>query len=359
MDLTAIIPAVDEPDVDATIRSLLTQKLPPDRVIVAWNNHTNDSTKLAVERVSDPRIELHDLGQITGRKAGALNAVLPLVNTEYVLVMDADTTMGEEFLSTAEEFLAGQHVYAAVGGVFHGVKPSGMLQWFQYLEYERFAHEVERTHRVMVMTGTGSVIRMDALRVVRDSRYLGVLPGEGYYDESAVTEDNEMSLALKSCGYKLASPKECSTTTELMGTWHDLQKQRIRWYRGALDNLRTYGFTKVTRRYWMQQALLMLSVMTFGSYLMLSVANVAFGWFGVSLVWSAVGLIFMVERIATVWNTGWRGRLLAGLIVPELVYSAALQIAFVRGIAAHLRGRTPDWHQAAGVRATTEITERG
>jgi len=347
--ITAIIPAVDEPDIDATIRSLLAQNPSPSRIIVAWNNASSSVTADAVARVQDSRVELHDLGSVSGRKAGAINKVLPEVDTELVLVMDADTVMGPDFLQTAVKTLENKEI-AAVGGVFHGVKPQGFLQWCQYLEYERFSREVERTRRVMVLTGTGSVLRMSALRAVRQGRAEGLLSGEDFYDATAITEDNEMSLALKSCKYLLASPKECSTTTELMGTWKDLQKQRIRWYRGALDNLRTYGYTNTTRRYWFQQVMLLLSVLTFSSYVFISAVSLSMGWFSISPIWLLVGAVFLLERVITVWHTGWRGRLLAALLIPELIYSGTLQVAFLRGILAHVKGSVPEWHQAIGVR---------
>lgn len=353
MSITAIIPAVVEPDIDATITSLLAQDPSPARIIVAVNNTADPTTRLAAESVGDPRVQVVELGQISGRKAGALNAVLPLVDTEHVLVVDADTVMGPDFLATAVPFLDAHPDFGAVGGVFHGVQPTGFLQWCQYLEYERFAHEIDRKHRVLVLTGTGSLLRMDALRDVYKARQGGRLPGSGYYDPAAITEDNEMSLALKTCCWRLASPQECRTTTELMGTWADLRKQRTRWYRGALDNLRTYGWTNVTRRYWRQQAMLALSVITFGSYLLLTGLMVTMGWLGFDSRWSFIGLLFCVERAATVWHTGWKGRVLAALLLPELVYSAALQVEFVRGIVQHLRRQTPDWHQAAGVRVAT------
>ena len=355
MSLTTIIPAVDEPDVDATIRSLLAQSPAPERILVCWNNHTATTTADAVARVDDPRVELHDLGVISGRKAGAINAALPLVDTEFVLVVDADTVLGPDFLAAAETTFAdyADDDLGSVGGVFHGVTPTGWLQWCQYLEYERFAHEIDRKRRVMVLTGTGSVIRMVALEDVRAARARGDLPGEGYYNTDAVTEDNEMTLALKSCGWRLASPKECSTTTELMGTFRDLQKQRIRWYRGALDNLRAYGLTATTHRYWRQQAMLLLSVLTFSTYLASTCVEVLLGWLTFSPIWSLVGLAFMAERVATVWHVGWRARIFAGLMIPELIYSAGLQLAFLRGIAAHLHRQTPDWHQAAGVRTVS------
>ena len=350
--ITAIIPAVDEPDIDRTIRSLLDQSSVPDRIIVAVNNTSSSVTHQAAVRVQDERVEVVDLGSIKGKKAGALNAALALVSTPLVMVVDADTIVSPDFVRQALETLRTPDI-GAVGGIFFGQSPRGWLQWCQAMEYARYGQQVEESRRVMVLTGTAAIIRMSALEDVRRARIDGTLPhGAGtYYDETAITEDNETSLALKSCGWRLASPAECQTTTELMGTMKDLQAQRIRWYRGALDNLRAYGWTSVTRRYIVQQIMLTLSVIGFTSYLLVMNADTILGQLGWSPLWCGVGVLFAVERVRGVWRMGWFARMMAISLLPEMVYALALQVAYVRGVWRHLRGIDPTWHHAAGVRA--------
>ena len=60
--------------------------------------------------------------------------------------------------------------------------------------------------------------------------------------------------------------------------------------------------------------------------------------------WLVVGALFAMVQVATPRHTGWRGRLLAALLYPELVYSAFLQAAFVRAIASSVRGQAIRWH---------------
>ena len=348
--ITAIIPAVDEPDIDRTIRSLLDQSSVPDRIIVAVNNTSSSVTHQAAARVQDERVEVVDLGSIKGKKAGALNAALTLVSTPLVMVVDADTIVSPDFVRQALETLRTPDI-GAVGGIFFGQSPRGWLQWCQAMEYARYGQQVEESRRVMVLTGTAAIIRLQALNDVHQARLRGDLPGHGVYDISAITEDNEMSLALKSCGWRLASPAECQTTTELMGTMKDLQAQRIRWYRGALDNLRAYGWTSVTRRYIMQQIMLTLSVIGFASYLLVMNADTILGQLGWSPLWLGVGVLFALERVRGVWRMGWFARVMAISLLPEMVYALSLQVAYVRGVWRHLRGGDPTWHHAAGVRA--------
>lgn len=48
--------------------------------------------------------------------------------------------------------------------------------------------------------------------------------------------------------------------------------------------------------------------------------------------WLAIGLLFAIERVITAGPAGWRGRLLAAALLPELCYDLFLQAVFVQSI---------------------------
>jgi hypothetical protein len=54
-------------------------------------------------------------------------------------------------------------------------------------------------------------------------------------------------------------------------------------------------------------------------------------------------VIFMVERLVTVWRGGWAARLVALAIFPELFFDAFLQLAYVKGVLDISLGRTAGW----------------
>jgi cellulose synthase/poly-beta-1,6-N-acetylglucosamine synthase-like glycosyltransferase len=235
----------------------------------------------------------------------------------------------------------------AVGGVFAGAEPTGWLEHCQANEYARYSRDVARhAGRVMVLTGTASAFRASAMRDVAAARgtRLPGRPGE-VYDVASLTEDNEITLALKHLGHRLVSPRECVVWTELMPTPGDLYRQRLRWYRGAIDNLRAYGWTRVTTRYWLQQASLAFSVFVLCLLALLTAVGVATGTLRFSLWWSLVGVGFLLERVVSSWRTGSRyGRVLSALLVPELVYDLLLQATFLRAVVDSLRGADAEWH---------------
>ena len=86
------------------------------------------------------------------------------------------------------------------------------------------------------------MFRSRALKTVAESRGT-LLPGHyaDVYDTEALTEDNELTIALKSLGALMISPDRCRVVTEVMPTWRALWHQRLRWQRGALENPGAYG----------------------------------------------------------------------------------------------------------------------
>jgi cellulose synthase/poly-beta-1,6-N-acetylglucosamine synthase-like glycosyltransferase len=213
-------------------------------------------------------------------------------------------------------------------------------------EYTRYAREIARRRgRAVVLTGTASVFRASALRAVAEARgsELPGIRGE-VYDTFALTEDNELTIALKSLGALTISPLECTVVTELMPTWRMLWAQRLRWQRGALENLGEYGLTPQTLRYWAQQIGIGYGVLALFSYFALMVlmllAMDTWVWFP---FWLGIGVLFAIERVVTAWRGGWRARLVAVLVFPELVYDCFLDLAFLKGVFEIAFARSATW----------------
>jgi hypothetical protein len=59
--------------------------------------------------------------------------------------------------------------------------------------------------------------------------------------------------------------------------------------------------------------------------------------------WMGLGLLFAVERVVTVWAGGWRARLLAAALLPELVFASFLDVVYLKGVMDILFGRRAGW----------------
>ena len=331
--VTVLIPAHNEehrlPD---ALASLAAQTRVPEHVIVVADNCT-DGTVAVARALGAEVFETHGN---THRKAGALNQVLdarlPGADAaDVVLVMDADTTLAPRFVEVAASMLAEDAELTAVGGVFFGEPGLGLLGILQRNEYARYSAQIRaRRGRVFVLTGTASMFRAEALLDVAAARgvFIPGAPGR-VYDTAALTEDNELTLALKSLGGTMVSPAECAVRTEIMPTWRALWVQRKRWQRGALENLSAYGFTRATIRYWGQQVAIGYGAIALGLAVLLFAITIAsidhWVWYP---FWMAIGSVFIVERVFTVWREEWRERLVAALLVPELCFDVFQQIVF-------------------------------
>jgi cellulose synthase/poly-beta-1,6-N-acetylglucosamine synthase-like glycosyltransferase len=346
--IVALVPAHNEAaGIRATLESLARQIRPADRVVVIADNCTDDTADIAADALAEVFVTTGNRHKKAGALNQALAEILPTLDPDdAVLVMDADSTLAAKFLAVAGELLAGDRSLGAVGGVFLGTPEHGLVGQLQRNEYARYAREIGRQRgRVMVLTGTASLLRVAALRDI--ARFRGdEAPGQ-VYDTAALTEDNELTLALKTLGWRLVSPRACEVHTDVMGSWCDLWKQRMRWQRGALENLRSYGFTRITSRYWLQQVGMAVGVLALQLYLLVLITTIAAGHLQVRPFWVGVGVVFLFERLVTVWSTGHRGRLLAFPLVIELAYDIFLQAVFVRSLIDIAMRREAQWGTAA------------
>ena len=357
--ITVVIPAHNEAaSVAATLRGLRAQLRTPDRVVVVADNCTDDTVAIARRH----QVTVVETVANDDKKAGALNQALAqllpgLTQDDAILVMDADTVLTPDFLSAAAERLGPDPVLGAVGGIFMGESGAGILGALQRNEYTRYSRDIARRkgRRVMVLTGTATLFRATALQQVARERGI-TFPGASgqVYDTLALTEDNEITLALKTLGWAMVSPQECRNTTELMPTVGDLWEQRLRWQRGALENLRHYGINRVTVAYLLQQLGIGYGVVAFSLYIaMMLITFVAAGGIVLIPFWLLIGLVFAVERTVTVWRGGWLARLVAAPVFVELIYAAFLQAVFVRALFDMATGRTARWHH---LNETQEVT---
>lgn len=350
--VTVLIPAHNEEDKIAdTLRSLQEHDDPPDRIIVVADNCTDGTVELA--RATG--VEVVATVNNTKKKAGALNQVLAgilpdLGENDTVMVMDADTVLDRGYLSAARARMTEDRALMAVGGLFYGEDGAGLLGQFQRNEYTRYSREIKRRRgRVFVLTGTASMFRSRALKTIADSRGT-LLPGHhgDVYDTEALTEDNELTIALKSLGALMISPDKCRVVTEVMPTWRALWHQRLRWQRGALENLGAYGVTPQTTRYWAQQLGIGYGVLALTAYLLLLVVMVValdqWVWFP---FWIGIGTVFAVERVVAVWRSTWQARLLAALLFPELFYAMFLNVVYVKGVYDIMTAKTAQWGHVA------------
>ena len=329
--IVVLIPAHDEA---ATIAEAVTavRLQEADRVIVVTDNCTDDTA----DRARAAGAEVFETVGNTAKKAGALNqalaAELPHLDDEdYVFVQDADSILDPGFLGVAAGHLAADPSLGGVGGTFRGGAGGGVLGMLQRNEYARYGRDVRRLKgKVLVLTGTATLFRVSALRAVLAGRAAGILPAShGVYDETVLTEDNELSQAILHLGYQIRSPKGCTLETEVMLSWRDLYHQRLRWKRGAVENLLQYGLTRITARYWGRQFVTAFGCLVTAAYLASIAYSALAGGIHLHPLWMAITVLFCVERAVSVRDRGWKQMALGATVVAEMPFDIFLQCVHV------------------------------
>lgn len=351
--ITVLIPAHKagyveggRPQIVETIESLQNQSRPPERIIVLANNGGLSDGTIELARAAGAQAVEVPLNP--DKKAGALNFWLDyhlpyLPDGDRILVMDADSALDRDFIRNALIYMAKGH--HAVGGVFQGKEGAGFVGALQRNEYARYARDVSRKKgRTLVLTGTATIFSAQCLKDVVRARSDGGLPGTGavshVYDTKALTEDNELTYALLHLGYRIIAPPECALRTEVMETWHDLARQRYRWKRGAVENNRHYGVTRLTAKYHFLQWWGLLGILVTAIYLTTFTAAIVTGTLSLHALWIGVTVIYMVERVVTVRSRGWRQMLMASVIVIEMpfdIFLQAIQLRALTGALLHTR----------------------
>ncbi len=326
-----LIPARNEEEqIAETIDSVCSQTRPADRIVVIDDGSTDRTAEIARSKGVDV---FETVGNVA-RKAGALNQAYATLakDFDYVLEMDADTTLHPRFL---EEALAEIESSPLLGGVcsrFFAKPSKGFLQRLPALEYARYENICDRRRgRVSVLSGSAALLRTAALP-------------ERPWREDSLVEDYALTLYLRRNGFGIKSAKRAFVYTDTMPTLGELWRQRLRWERGALDELRREGWKPHTRQDYLAR------LPAYGAIAALAVWLAAIGVVaslggGLSFhpIWLAPVAVIACERVATAWRLGWSERLIAASFIPEQLYGLLRHAWMLRSAWLSLRGAPAGW----------------
>ena len=346
--VTALVPAHNEEiGIAQTIESLRRQTQPPDRILVAADNCTDGT--VAIARALG--VDVLETSGNTAKKAGALNQGLSLVLPtlephDVVLMMDADSQLSPDFIECGLRYFDKHPQRGGISGSYvAGDHPSriGLLQKIEYTQGLRTVHR--RAGRIHVLSGAATMFTVEALLTVARLRGSSLIPGvPGHvYHEASLTEDYELTVALQRVGYDPRCARDCRVVTDIMPTWSDWRTQRLRWQRGTLETLMTYGFVEHTRKAWAVQAwtyfrtlvpLLMVAVWSYA---------VAFEELSLHLIWLAMIPVFMLDQLLASWRAGRRGRVYAVALLPMLLYDLVQSVVHWQALSRALHGADHEW----------------
>lgn len=251
-----LIPAHNEENnIEASISGAQKQTVHADLIVICDN--CTDNTEQITKNM---RGKIFKTINNTHKKSGALNQALKkfMNNYDYILIQDADTTIAPNLLSIAINQLSNDNKLGAVcskAGV-KNITPttwSEELWWrFQRIEYGIFdSSRIETLGNIKVLHGMATVYRTKALNDV--FKKFGRV-----YDEKNITEDYELTICIKELKWEVTANLSMGAWTSVPTKFKELWIQRIRWFRGGIDVLRTHGLNRVTAIEFVQHGLFMI-----------------------------------------------------------------------------------------------------
>ena len=236
--VTFLVPAYnEEKHIGECLKKLVNLDYPKDKLkIIVINDGSKDKTAEIAKKfkgvtVIDKKNE--------GSKAAALNFGMKFVDTELVACMDADSFASKDYLKK----VVSQFNDKKVGAVSSAVKVkeitnfSSKIQWVEYLMSVIFRKLFAILDCQFVVPGPGGIYRTEVLRKV------------GKFETDNLTEDMEMALRLKVNGYKIENCLNAYVYTACPTDFKALFKQRMRWYRGYLENFKKYFYVFLNPKY--------------------------------------------------------------------------------------------------------------
>lgn len=231
---SVIVPAYnEEKSITATLTSLINLDYPAEKIeIIIVNDGSTDKTKdLVLEVINNhPQRKIMLLNQENKGKARAMNEGLKIAQGEFFACLDADSFVHPAALQEMLPYFDDSRV-AAVCPLLKVKKPENVLQKVQWCEYiiNMFYKLLNaRLDCIHVTPGPFSIYRT---KVIRDI---------GGYDEKTITEDLEIAIRLQKYHYKIVQTFDAIVETTAPKTWKHLFRQRVRWYKGSVDNSLQY-----------------------------------------------------------------------------------------------------------------------
>lgn len=238
--VTVLVAAHNEEKVIASIlNALLAAKYPADKMLVVpVNDRSTDRTREIIDdfvRRFPGRIRPFHRTEGKPGKAAALKDAMEFVDTEVILIFDADYIPGAGIIKQ----LTAPFFDPEVGGVMGRVVPMnvGANLLTRLLDLERAGgYQVDQQARMNLRLvpqhgGTVAGVRRSALREI------------GGWNENTLTEDTDLTYRLLLQGWKTAYQNRSECYEEVPETWPVRVRQIMRWAKGHNQAMATFALS--------------------------------------------------------------------------------------------------------------------
>jgi cellulose synthase/poly-beta-1,6-N-acetylglucosamine synthase-like glycosyltransferase len=237
--VSVMVPACNEEDCLAkTVKSLLKLNYPRNKLqIIVIDDGSTDKT-LEIARRFEKRGVLV-LTKPNGGKGTALNLGLEHATGEIVGCLDADSIVEPNALLKMVGYFKRKSVMSVTPSL-KCTKPKTMWQRIQVIEF------LLGVYLRKVFSYLGSIhVTPGPFTLFRKELF----DKHGGYDTTTCTEDIEISLRMQSLGYEIENAVDANVYAVAMPTFDTTRKQRVRWYKGFMENTQKYKHLLFSKKY--------------------------------------------------------------------------------------------------------------
>lgn len=228
--LSVIVPVFnEEKTILKTLKSLKEVDYPKNKLnVIVSNDGSTDDTVEIVNNFVKNNANFSLVSGVNSGKGFAVNKALNKINSDFFIVVDADSRIKSDAFKKAVRYFTDEKVGAVISRVVVD-KPKNLLQRMQFFEYiiSNMLRKIMHNFGTLAIThGAFSVYRTSLIKSLG-----GFDP-----DRNNITEDLEIALRLKENFYKVVMAPDAVGYTIAPPNFFNLWRQRIRWYRGYLFN---------------------------------------------------------------------------------------------------------------------------
>ena len=235
--IAIIVPAYnEEASIAITLRSLVEQTTPPEKIIVV-DDFSSDRTGEIAQ--SFPGVTVIRPPKNTGSKAGAQNFALPLVKSMYVSAVDADTTLANDALEKMIQFLESDPIVVAACTFVLPKKVKTLWERGRFIEYifafEFFKRVQDWYGKPLICSGCFSVYKTDEIMSV------------GGWSTRTLAEDMDLTWSFYEKGRAIRFNNDVFCYPIEPETFGIMSKQLKRWSHGWFQNFKLHwkGIRKI------------------------------------------------------------------------------------------------------------------
>ena len=260
--VTIAVPVFNaENTIKKTLDSLLKLKYPKNKLkIVVVNDGSTDNT-LKIAKSYESKCVIVYSKKNTG-KSDSLNYAIKRCDTELFTCLDADCFVFPDALKQMVGYFENKKVMGVTGSIKIW-KPKKIIEKIQLIEFLSSTF----IRKVFAFLG-GLPLAPGPFTIYRMSFF----KRHGGYDTTTLAEDVEMALRVENKKYLIENAIDVNIYTSAVPKFKGVLMQRLRWFRGFIDNLVKYKHMFLSKKYGnlgifvLPSSVLMILVSLFGVF---------------------------------------------------------------------------------------------